>query len=386
MMKQLEVLPSDRFEYVTASNLIDRYVGGSYNNTKEALRRAKGGILFIDEAYGMLPTRNHFGNEIMQALLDNITTDEYKGKIIIILGGYQEQVEELFNFNPGFQSRFDKMRVEFPEWSGQQASTALIGAIAKDGKTIADDAKHALSAYFEALCDLPNWASARDVVEIVKPALEQERSSRSFALAEKKRQLENVGDSEKKKTTGPKSSAAKKDLPPPIPYELSDVISVFTAILRNRGGDIENLSSSSKPTEGVISLKTSSQLSRYIKKSSNDPNVLLVVCYTDPVRCNPCKMFQPVYRVIGIIIIIYFDIIVIIKLSLIAQEKQKQGAIFIAVASEGFSDISSIPTTRLFYKGIMIIIINTMMILIIIIINLKANKLVVKSMALMSMA
>jgi len=53
MMKQLEVLPSDRFEYVTASNLIDRYVGGTFNNTVEALRRALGGILFIDEAYGI---------------------------------------------------------------------------------------------------------------------------------------------------------------------------------------------------------------------------------------------------------------------------------------------------------------------------------------------
>ena len=52
---QLEVLPSDRFEYTTAVQLIDRYVGGTSNNTIAAMRRAKGGILFIDEAYGMLP-------------------------------------------------------------------------------------------------------------------------------------------------------------------------------------------------------------------------------------------------------------------------------------------------------------------------------------------
>ena len=49
MLKQLEVLPTDRFEYTTAANLIDRYVGGTSNNTLEVLRRAKGGILFIDE-------------------------------------------------------------------------------------------------------------------------------------------------------------------------------------------------------------------------------------------------------------------------------------------------------------------------------------------------
>ena len=49
MFKQLEILPSDRFEYTTASNLLSRYMGGTSNNTIEAMRRAKGGILFIDE-------------------------------------------------------------------------------------------------------------------------------------------------------------------------------------------------------------------------------------------------------------------------------------------------------------------------------------------------
>lgn len=50
MFKQLNLLPSDRFEYTTAGNLIDRFVGGTGNNTVEAMRRAKGGVLMIDEA------------------------------------------------------------------------------------------------------------------------------------------------------------------------------------------------------------------------------------------------------------------------------------------------------------------------------------------------
>ena len=74
MMYQLGVLPTKKFHYVTASNLIDRYVGGSGNNMKEALERAKGGILFIDEAYGMLPPGrgrggHSFGGDLMQTLL-----------------------------------------------------------------------------------------------------------------------------------------------------------------------------------------------------------------------------------------------------------------------------------------------------------------------------
>jgi len=60
MFKQLELLPSDRFEYTTAGNLIDRYVGGTSNNTLEIMRKSKGGILFIDEAYAMLPGKGNW--------------------------------------------------------------------------------------------------------------------------------------------------------------------------------------------------------------------------------------------------------------------------------------------------------------------------------------
>ena len=54
---------------VTAANLISRYVGGTGNNVIDAMRRAKGGILFIDEAYGMLPRNGSFGADAIQALV-----------------------------------------------------------------------------------------------------------------------------------------------------------------------------------------------------------------------------------------------------------------------------------------------------------------------------
>ena len=55
----------------------------------------------------------------MKALLNNITSEEFKNKIIIILGGYEEDAAELFSLNPGFQSRFDKQRIYFPSWTGR---------------------------------------------------------------------------------------------------------------------------------------------------------------------------------------------------------------------------------------------------------------------------
>ena len=67
--KNLELLPRADVEVVTAANLISRYVGGTGNNVIDAMRRAKGGILFIDEAYGMLPRHGSFGADAIQALV-----------------------------------------------------------------------------------------------------------------------------------------------------------------------------------------------------------------------------------------------------------------------------------------------------------------------------
>ena len=92
--KNLDLLPRADVEIVTAANLIDRYVGGTGNNVIDAMRRAKGGILFIDEAYGMLPNRSGYGSDACQALLDNITMPEFQGKLIVILSGYEEDVEK----------------------------------------------------------------------------------------------------------------------------------------------------------------------------------------------------------------------------------------------------------------------------------------------------
>ena len=280
MLKQLEVLPTDKFEYVTASNLIDRYIGGSGNNTLAALRRAKGGILFIDEAYGMLPGKsNWFGGEICQALLDNVTTEgmlpipfslslplllaltpslslspfpplsalspEFKGKIIIILGGYEEHIQKLFAVNPGFQSRFDKLRVSFPEWSAQQASEAVIKSIQKDGKQLTPEAEALLPQYFDILRRLPNWASARDAMELIRPALEAERAGRVFAQAK----LDRIAATKDSSSSDPasaavaaggpssaRSAAAKKAAAPPLPYSKEDVEATFDAAIKARGG------------------------------------------------------------------------------------------------------------------------------------------------------
>ena len=141
MFKNLELLSRSDVVCVQASTLIDRYVGGTANNVLDAMRRAKGGILFIDEAYGLVPRHASYGGEALKALLDNITSPEFKGKLIIILGGYYEHIEELFSANAGLRSRFDKTRVDFPMWTAKMATDATLKFIAKQNTPISEDGK-----------------------------------------------------------------------------------------------------------------------------------------------------------------------------------------------------------------------------------------------------
>ena len=129
------------------------------------MRAAKGGILFIDEAYALAPTeRGTFGTQAITTLMNQITSPEFKGNLLIILAGYEDKMEELFKLsNPGFRSRFDKKRIEFKEWDEDMATRATIRNIEKKGLTITLEAQEVLPILYRTLRMQPGWGSARDV-------------------------------------------------------------------------------------------------------------------------------------------------------------------------------------------------------------------------------
>ena len=252
----------------------------------------------IDEAYAMLPRRNGFGADIMQALLDNVTTEEFKGKLVVILSGYKEDIEELFGMNPGFQSRFDKKRIEFLEWDGTAAANAVARAIERDGKQIELDAKDAMVGYFNALRNLPNWASARDAMEWIKPSLEAARADRQFKFNQEKRML--LESESGVKNVRPKTKTLQASHVPPLPYNIEDVKKVFIDAISSRGGEIDL-------STGLAIVETAGKLKEISSKMAFEDSLrvskrqrkVFVVCYTNPRECRPCEEYKPHFEKIA---------------------------------------------------------------------------------------
>lgn len=206
----------------------------------------------------MVPRHGSYGAEAIQALIDNITLPEFRGNLIIILGGYHDDVEQLFESNAGFRSRFDKRRIEFPSWTAQMATNATVKQIAKDGLSITAEAQELLPHMYEQLSSLPEWGSARDVYRNILPAMYSKRSKRLAAIA----RMEKVDaeaaasgglsvdvDVSPSNTTTQHKRAQRSHSSVTAPYTAMDVREAFESSLKTRtkkGGAAPQQPSSTK--------------------------------------------------------------------------------------------------------------------------------------------
>ncbi|MBO0809179.1 MAG: AAA family ATPase, partial [Actinobacteria bacterium] len=127
------------------SDLVGEYLGATAIKTNELIDSAMGGVLFIDEAYSLVndgegqPDR--FGNEAVQALLKRAETD--RERLIVILAGYQQQMEAFLASNPGLNSRFP-VRVSFPGYSPGELMALAETALGQRGEELGPGARKAL--------------------------------------------------------------------------------------------------------------------------------------------------------------------------------------------------------------------------------------------------
>jgi SpoVK/Ycf46/Vps4 family AAA+-type ATPase len=114
------IIPSSKFKYVKATDMIGEHVGATKHMTQSVIDEADGGVLFIDEAYALSTgdSKDPYGKECMDTL--NFNLSENKKKLIVIIAGYPEQLEKnFFSHNPGLQRRFP-FRYKIDKYSAKE--------------------------------------------------------------------------------------------------------------------------------------------------------------------------------------------------------------------------------------------------------------------------
>lgn len=115
----LGIIPSNRIVEVDRSMLVAGYVGQSAIKTREVVESARGGILFIDEAYALAQseTENDFGREVIDTLLKAM--EDYRDDLVVIVAGYTEPMNAFIESNPGLRSRFNHY-IEFEDYRAEE--------------------------------------------------------------------------------------------------------------------------------------------------------------------------------------------------------------------------------------------------------------------------
>lgn len=147
---------------VTRDDLVGQYIGHTAPKTREVLKRAMGGVLFIDEAYYLYRPENErdYGQEAVEILLQ--VMENQREDLVVILAGYKDRMERFFECNPGFASRIAH-HVEFPDYSGPELMRIADLMLERMGYRLDDGARAAFERYLERRMARPHFANARSV-------------------------------------------------------------------------------------------------------------------------------------------------------------------------------------------------------------------------------
>ncbi len=147
---------------VTRDDLVGQYIGHTAPKTKEVLKRAMGGVLFIDEAYYLYRPDNErdYGQEAIEILLQ--VMENNREDLVVILAGYADRMDRFFESNPGFRSRIAH-HLEFPDYTDTELLEIADGMLAQQNYGFDDDAKELMARYIELRRQQPHFANARSI-------------------------------------------------------------------------------------------------------------------------------------------------------------------------------------------------------------------------------
>ncbi len=159
---------------VDRAGLVGQYVGHTAARTGRAVRRALGGVLFIDEAYALTPVgpRNgDFGTEAIETLVKRM--EDHRDNLVVIAAGYPQLMGHFLESNPGLRSRFAR-EITFPDYAATELVQIAHKMAGDASYTFADDADPVLEATFETARRSPSFGNARFARRLFEQAIEQQ--------------------------------------------------------------------------------------------------------------------------------------------------------------------------------------------------------------------
>jgi probable Rubsico expression protein CbbX len=162
ILKRLGYVREGHLVTVTRDDLVGQYIGHTAPKTKEVIKKAMGGVLFIDEAYYLYKPENErdYGAESIEILLQVMETN--RDDLVVILAGYKDKMDRFFQSNPGMRSRIAH-HVDFPDYQPEELLAIAELMLADQNYHFSPNARDAFTRYLNLRMTLEHFANARSV-------------------------------------------------------------------------------------------------------------------------------------------------------------------------------------------------------------------------------
>jgi probable Rubsico expression protein CbbX len=169
ILHRLGYIERNQVVAVTRDDLVGQYVGHTAPKTKEVLKRAYGGVLFIDEAYYLYRPENErdYGVEAIEILLQVMESE--RDRLVVILAGYRDRMDEFFRLNPGMSSRVAH-HIDFPDYTVEELEAIAGLMLEAESYGFSPQAAAAFREYLECRIRQPRFAHARSVRNAIERA------------------------------------------------------------------------------------------------------------------------------------------------------------------------------------------------------------------------
>ena len=147
---------------VTRDDLVGQYIGHTAPKTKEVIKKAMGGVLFIDEAYYLYKPENErdYGAESIEILLQ--VMENNRDDLVVILAGYKDRMDKFFNSNPGMRSRIAH-HVDFPDYTPDELLAIARLMLAQQNYRFSKEGEKAFAEYIPLRMKMDHFANARSI-------------------------------------------------------------------------------------------------------------------------------------------------------------------------------------------------------------------------------